>query len=251
MSIQTSVIIRLLLPVFLLVCWSVKAEEVKSFNPEWHIVDPEQKLLYGNDGELDLLVYTLESAVLFGVPSSIPHLETIDLVIDGKTSNLPLVQGDDSSALYELTLKTLAALLNNESFNIKIKSGEVHVVSGTLKTKYASMMGEESEFERDIAEYILAIEVRKLLMKRMLIPKGKRSTLYLGLSSCLLDRVGEVSPELMEAYIDELNLTQSVPQAQQLAMQRILKDGKATFDFTVFREGLTKCVDNINDILRD
>ena len=249
MSIQSRVVYRFGILLLSLICWMAKGDAAQSYSPEWHIIDADQKLLYGNDGELDLLVYTLESGILFGVPSSIPHLETLELIIDNKTSNLPLVQGDDISALYELTPKTLAALLHNESFNLKTKSGDIHVVSGELKKNYALMMGDESNYEREIAEYILAIDLSKILMKRMLIPKDKRSTLYLGFSSCVLDRIGDMSPELLDAYIDELNATQSVPLAQKRAMQRALEDGEATLDVSAFKQGFTKCVDNINDIL--
>ena len=58
-----------------------------------------------------------------------------------------------------------------------------------------------------------------------------------------------MSPELLDAYIEELNATQSVLEARQLAMQRILADGSATLDMSAFKQGFTMCVDNINEIL--
>lgn len=216
-----------------------------TYSPRWSPYESEDIVIYGKDGDFEILLYILGDRKFMGLGFPNHHPKELKITMESISDVLKLAHSEGDIALFGIPESTFTSILESGRFSI-INEDEIVIETNNLNNVYLLLTAAKAPLNED-DDFVKLIEitlchysstVRRAAVKNRMIGMSKEQSLKDLLSKTDLLQKDEITAELFDSQLKIAN-------SEAFSVKESLFSDQTTFDnFEKLR--VSQCVDAVN-----
>jgi hypothetical protein len=216
-----------------------------AYSPRWSPYESEDIVIYGKDGDFEILFYILDDRKFMGLGFPNRHPTELKITMESISDVLQLAHSEGDIALFGIPEITFASILESSRFSI-INEDEIVIETNNLNDVYSLLTATKAPPSKD-DDFVKLIEitmchysstVRRAAVKNRMLGMSKEQSLKDLLSKTDSLQKDEVTAELFDSQLKLAN-------SEAFSTKESLFSDQTIFDnFEKLR--VSQCVDSVN-----
>lgn len=216
-----------------------------TYNPRWSPYESEDIVIYGKDGDFEILLYIIDDRKFLGLGFQGPHPKELSIATKSFSDVLQLVRSEGKIALFSIPDITFTSIIESSRFSI-IDQDEIVIETNNLSNIHSLLTTAKAPLNED-EDFVKLIEItlcqysstiRRSAVKNRMVGMSEKQSL-----KDLLSRTGSFQKD--EFAVDLLDAQLKLANAEAFSMKESLFLDQTIYDnFEKLR--VNQCVNAVN-----